>query len=126
MKIRRVPSISKSLTETVRFPQYGSFSADYEVVEGKSVVGKARVTDGIIEVLACAKEFTPRVQHLVLGGMLNCIIHDADRSNANLSIQIVNERVIQLKRFFERFGFKPASDRVFKRLAGSIHPPAVI
>lgn len=125
-KTKQVPSITGRLDETIRFPYFGELNADF-VTEDESdrKVGQARVTKGVIEVLAVANELDPRQRKFVMNELLRMIVSEADVMNANLSIEINPVDLQEMKRFLERYGFKGISETVLRRAAGSIKPPLV-
>ena len=103
------------------------FNADYEVKDGEKTVGRATVTDGVIEELMINQDAAE--EHFnghALSTTLGTIVRDADLQNANLAMKIVDLEDQDMKRFLERFGFRHTGEGVFKRTAGSITPPSVI
>lgn len=114
------------LDETVRKFNYSLLTAGYEVVDGERVVAQADVQEGMIQVFACSPEFSQHTRALVLGGMMKTIIQDAESTNSNLSIALVEDGEHLNKRFLERFGFRKDLGDTMIRIAGAISPPTVV
>jgi hypothetical protein len=130
MEFRLIPvqSISSRLDETVRFPYVGTLDSDYLIGDqDDKEAGKARVQQGVIVVFAVRSDLAPDEQGKIRDLLLRSIVVDADNYKANLSIEIQPEGFdeMDIRRFFERFGFRRVSDTIMKRLAGSIHPTTV-
>jgi hypothetical protein len=131
MKFRRVPvnSISNRLDETVRFPNFGTLDSDYCIKdEDDQDAAKARVQEGVIAVFAVRSDLDHDQQSKVKDMLLRSIVMDADQVNANLSIEIKPNGFdeLEMRRFFERFGFRRVTDTIMKRNAGASHPASVI
>lgn len=114
--------------EMVRRPFRNPFDAEYELTsaDGEEKIGLATVNDGIIQVFAFREDY-PEAS---FGGhlpskLLGNIVRDADLANANLSIRMRDPHDLQMRRFFERFGFRHVGDGVMKRNAGATNPPSV-
>ncbi len=130
MRFHRVPvqTISKRLDETIRFPSAGVLDSDYLIKDDQDQeAAKARVQGGVIVLFAIRSDLEPDDQTKTKDLLLRSIIMDADNSNANLSIEITPNGFdeLELRRFFERFGFRRVSDTIMKRNAGSIHPASM-
>jgi len=113
--------------EYIRKPQPNDFSADYEVRDdiGEELLGFARVTKGVIELLSAKDTLQEDYSGHVYTQLLGTIIRDADDSNANLSILLARENDLSFMRFMERFGFRHIGEGIMKRNAGAIKPPGV-
>jgi len=113
--------------EYIRKPQQNDFTADYEVRDdvGEELLGFARVTGGVIELLSAKDTLKEDYSGHVYAQLLGTIIRDADDSNANLSILLARENDLNFMRFMERFGFRHIGEGIMKRNAGAIKPPGV-
>lgn len=123
-----VDSISTRLDETVRFPDVGVLDNDYLIKDQDGDdAGKARVVQGVIRVFALRDDLDYENKSKLTDLLLRAIVMDADSKNANLSIQLDPQGFdeMEIRRFFERFGFRRVTDKIMKRLAGSIHPSTV-
>lgn len=123
----RVPTLSRRIDETIRFPQVGLLNGDYLVQdENRQDMGKARVDDGIISLFAIQSGLSHGEMTKIRDRLLRAITMDADAVRGNLSIQFQASGFdpMELKRFFERFGFREVGDLIMKRLSGSIRPPS--
>ena len=116
------------VAEMVRLPMNQSMNNDYEVKNGEDVVGKAKVTDGVIEefMVNVGEDSPSDFRGHVMSSMMGTITRDADGLNTNMSMQIEDQDDTEMKRFLERFGFKHVGQGIFKRVAGAITPPSVI
>jgi hypothetical protein len=113
--------------EYIRKPQQNDFTADYEVRDdvGEELLGFARVTGGVIELLSAKDTLKEDYSGHVYAQLVGTIIRDADDSNANLSILLARENDLNFMRFMERFGFRHIGEGIMKRNAGAIKPPGV-
>lgn len=112
--------------ETIRRPIYGMLNGSYHVLRNEEPVGKAEVVDGVINTFSIKEESDESFRGEVLFTLLNIIVQEADRINANLSVELTEENENQFKPVFERFGFQRTSGTIMKRTSGSIRPPSVI
>lgn len=113
------------LDETVRRPFSGTLSNEYEIVDDDdNRIGYARVDQGVINELDYTMGADQQYRGQILSALLDQIVHEADRNNANVMIQLELDNV-EIKYLFERFGFRMTSDRIMRRAVGSIHPGTV-
>ena len=125
-QVQKLNTDSRPLNEMIRHTLGNDFTVDYEVKHEEDIVGLGQVTAGRIETLSVKNGITPNAfPGDILSKLVGTIVRDADMSNANLSIKLVNPEDISVKRFLERFGFRGTSEGILKRNAGSIHPPSV-
>jgi hypothetical protein len=113
----------------IRRPLFQLLSQKYEVFEGENdpaPVGKASVTDGLIDSLMVKDDAPELFRGQIFNRLLRSIIEDANRHNSNLSIKVADPNAIRLKRFLERYGFRESKTGIFKRTAGSFIPPSVL
>jgi hypothetical protein len=113
----------------LRRPVFQLLTQKYEVFEddeSEVPVGKAIVTDGLIESLMLQPEAPEAFLGQVLNRLIRSICEDADRYNSNLSIRIAKPDAIRLMRFLERFGFRRTHPDIYKRTSGSSLPPSVM
>ena len=104
-------------------------TANYEVfedAESNAPVGKASVTNGMIESLMIKQDAPEIFYGQILNKILRAILEDADHHNSNLSIKVAEPEAVRLKRFFERYGFRQSHEGIFKRTSGSAIPPSVM
>lgn len=102
--------------------------ASYEVFldeQSQSPVGKAIVTQGLIEILQIKSGVPESFHGQIFNKLLRAIVTDANHHNSNLSIRVASPVSIRLIRFLERFGFRRTDEDIFKRTAGSVLPPSV-
>jgi len=116
------------VTEMFRVPNHKDFDADYEVEDGNEIVAKGSVTGGVIEEFMVRDDITNNdFRGKYMSGLMGAIIRDADMTNSNMSMQVVDDSDnIEMKRFLERFGFRHAGEGIYKRTAGAIVPPSVV
>lgn len=121
------PEEGATVTEMIRQPIMKDFNADYELMTdvGEDKIGVAKVTSGVIELLATRDDVQGTYKGQLLSRLVQSIVRDADLANANLSIELVAPDDEQMKRFLERFGFRHTGGGIMKRNAGSIVPPSV-
>lgn len=113
----------------IRQPLFQLITQKYEVFEepkSDAPVGKASVTEGLIESLLIQSDASETYKGQILNRLLRAILEDADRFNSNLSIKVADNESVRLKRFLERFGFRENLPSIFKRTSGSSIPPTVI
>ena len=111
------------ITEMVRRPFSGTLNDNYEIVDdADKTIGVASVTDSVINALECLVEGDEQYRGQVVTALLDMIVNDADRSSANLTIQLDDEFNTEIKSLMERFGFRLIEDAVMFRNAGSIRP----
>jgi len=111
--------------ETIRRPFLGDLTAEYEIVgEDSAVVGYAKVEHGVISHLDYDDEASQEYRGQIVSSLLTMITTEADRSTANLSID-VEMMTVEIKYLLERFGFRVTTGSVMKRNAGSLRPPNV-
>lgn len=116
-----------TIEEAEHLPTQTKFNADYEVMDGEKLIGKATVTNGVIEDLQINQDKSDEsFKGHALSVTLGTIIRDADLQGANLAMQIVDIEDQDMKRYLERFGFRHVGEGIFKRTAGSITPTSVI
>jgi hypothetical protein len=119
----------KAKYDMIRTPLFQLITQKYEVFEdpkSEAPVGKASVTEGLIESLLIRSDAPEIYKGQILNRLLRAILEDADRFNSNLSIKVADDESVRLKRFLERYGFKENPPSVFKRPTGSSIPPSVI
>lgn len=112
----------------IRRPLFQLLTQKYEVYEGEDSevpVGKAIVTDGLIQSLMLKTGAPEGFLGQILNRLVRSICEDADRYNSNLSIKVA-ESDDRLTRFLERFGFRRTAPDIFKRTSGSSLPPSVL
>ena len=115
----------RKVTETIRRPLLGTLSNEYEIIDDdEKPVGYAKVREGIISTLDYVSSASQEYRGQILSAMLHQIVTEADRHNANLSVQ-VNNITGEVKTLLERFGFRRTMDDVMKRNYGGIHPTSV-
>jgi len=112
----------------IRRPVFQLLTATYQIFESEDSevpVGKAMVTDGLIQSLMLKTDAPEHFLGQILNRLVRSICEDADRYNSNLSIKVaeVDDR---LTRFLERFGFRRTAPDIYKRTSGSSLPPSVI
>lgn len=112
---------ARAISEAIRRPIAGTLTQEYEVTEGDEVVGRARVQEGVIDLLDFDTDAPVTYQCEILSAVLSLIVRDADRQSANLSIQI-EDMDLQIKYLFERFGFRHIGNGVMRRALGGIKP----
>jgi hypothetical protein len=113
----------------IRHPLFQLITQKYEVFENKeseAPVGKAVVTNGLIESLMIKKEASETFYGQILNKLLRSILEDADHHNSNLSIKVAEPDAMRLKRFLERYGFRETHEGIYKRTSGSSLPPSVV
>lgn len=112
------------LQEYIRKPIVGTLTAEYEIVDDDGrAVGFASIQDGVIETLDFIPSPGQSYRGEILSALLSQIVADADRSRANLSIDVQLDGETKLT--LERFGFRLVQGSVMKRGFGSIRPPSV-
>lgn len=113
------------LDETIRTPICGTLTNEYEIVdEADHTIGYASVVEGVIEEFQYQDSSDQSFRGHVASTILHQIVSEADRHQANLSIQI-EEMDAEIKLMFERFGFRLDRGTVMKRLSGAVRPPSV-
>lgn len=113
----------------VRHPLFQLITQKYEVFESdkdEAPVGKASVTNGLIESLLVQKDAPETFYGQILNKLLRSILEDADKHNSNLSIRVAEPDAVRLKRFLERYGFRQTHEGIYKRTAGSSLPSSVL
>lgn len=113
----------------IRHPLYQLVTAKYEVFdnpESEEPVGKATVTDGLIQSLLIKQGASEAFYGQILNRLLRSILEDADHHNSNLSIKIAAADSTRMKRFLERYGFRQTHPGIFKRTSGSSLPPSIV
>ncbi len=113
----------------VRHQNFKLLSQKYEVFESDdsdAPIGKASVTDGLIESLMVENGALETFYGQILNRLLRAILEDADHYNSNLSIKVAAPDAVRLKRFLERYGFRETHLGVYKRTSGSSLPTTVI
>lgn len=113
----------------IRHPVFQLITQKYEVFESdddKPPVGKASVTNGLIESLLIQKDAPETFYGQILNGLLRSICEDADHHGSNLSIKVAEPNAVRLKRFLERFSFRQTHEGIYKRTSGSFIPPSVV
>ena len=128
-KVRKLNTntVNEVILEYVRRPHTNDFTGDYEVRDdaGEELLGFARVSGGVIELLAAKDTLKEDYNGHVYTQLVGTIVRDADNSNANLSILLAHETDLSFMRFMERFGFRHIGEGIMKRNAGAIKPPGV-
>lgn len=112
----------------IRHPIFQLLTAKYEVFESQESdvpVGKAIVTNGVIESLMLKEHAPESYIGQVLNRLIRSICEDADKHNSNLSIKVATGTT-RLTRFLERFGFLRTAPDIYKRTSGNSLPPSVI
>jgi hypothetical protein len=112
----------------IRHPLFQLLTQKYEVFEGEDSdvpIGKAVVTDGLIQSLMLKQGATETYHGQILNRLFRSVCQDADRYNSNLSIKVA-ENSTRLQRFLERFNFRQNPDGIYKRVSGAMLPPSVI
>jgi hypothetical protein len=113
----------------IREPTFQLLTQKYEVFEdqeSEAPVGKALVTNGLIESLMLKPEAPEAYLGQILNRLFRSICEDADRYNSNLSIKIAKPDSQRLTRFLERYGFRRTAPDIYKRTTGSSLPPSVV
>lgn len=113
----------------IRQPEFQLITAKYEVFEddkSNTPVGKASVSDGLIESLMIKQDAPETFRGQILNRLLRTIAEDADKHNSNLSIKVAEPNAVRLKRFFERYGFRETKEGIYKRTSGAALPTSVI
>lgn len=114
-----------NVTETIRRPFFADLTAEYEVTKRDQPVGRAVVENNVITELSVLDGAEGAYEGHILNALLGNIIREADRINANLSIQLVQGARSDLKDFLERFGFRHVQEGILRRNAGAVQPPSV-
>ncbi len=112
----------------IRRPLFQLLTQKYEVFEEQDSdvpIGKAIVTDGLIQSLMLQKGAPENFLGQILNRLIRSICEDADRYNSNLAIKVAQPEV-RLTRFLERFGFRRTAPDIYKRTTGNSIPPSVI
>lgn len=113
----------------IRRPEFQLLTQKYEVFEDQQSeipVGKAIVTDGLIQSLMLKTGAPEHYIGQILNRLVRSICEDADQNNSNLSIKVASPDAIRLTRFLERFGFLRTAPDIYKRTSGNSLPPSVI
>lgn len=114
----------------IRRPLFQLLTQKYEVFESQDTdepVGKAIVTNGLIESLMFKTDADETFLGNILNRLVRSICEDADKYNSNLSIKVAAPpEAVRLTRFLERFGFRKTAPDIYKRTSGSSLPPTVI
>ncbi len=113
----------------IRKPQYQLITQKYECFESNDSddpIGKASVSDGLIESLLIRSDASEAFHGQILNRLLRSILEDADQYNSNVSIKVADPNSVRLKRFLERYGFREHFVGIFKRTSGSSIPASVI
>ena len=113
----------------IRKPEFQLLTQKYEVFEDQETdvpIGKAIVTNGVIESLMLQPEAPEAYIGQVLNRIIRSVCEDADRYNSNLAIKIAKPDSQRLTRFLERYGFRRTAPDIYKRTTGSSLPPSVV